>query len=128
MKSEENIPLFIKKLLKWKQARLFICSSEEASFIKYTLNVLNAFKISYINEFGDLMKQDGLDPNKVIDFIFQKKAYMRYGKSFVGNCLPKDIKAFASEYGSSLCNQIIKTNEIHKIRENDLKRVFSRDE
>lgn len=124
--TRRDLPLFVKELLVSNQTRLFICRPHEASFIKYASNLFNALKISYINELGDFIKQDGFNPYKIIDFLFQKKAYLRYGKSFNGNCLPKDIKAFASEYNSSLLAQVIKTNKIHKIKEGKLKRIFSR--
>ena len=122
---KKNIPFFVKKLLTQKQVRLFICSPQEASFVKYTLNLFNALRISFINEIGDFIKQNGFNPHRVIDFIFQKKSYLRYGKSFSGNCLPKDIKAFADEHGSLLFTQIAKTNNIHKTKEGKLRRIFS---
>ncbi len=72
---------------------------EEASYIKYLSNTWNALRIAFVNEFGNSISlpfdKVALARNeKVIDFFFERKSYMRYGRSYGGHCLPKDTHAF----------------------------------
>lgn len=93
----------------WRdQARKdFDGSPEEASFIKYLSNLWNSTRIAFVNEFGDALgrpdSKKGLEKiNDVIDFLFDGKDYLRYGRSFGGHCLPKDTRAFARWYGEKM--------------------------
>jgi hypothetical protein len=54
---------------------------------------------AFVNEFGNAMmspdsKEKVADIEKVINFLFEEKAYLRYGRSYGGHCLPKDTRAF----------------------------------
>ncbi|HEY4505055.1 MAG TPA: class I SAM-dependent methyltransferase [Candidatus Paceibacterota bacterium] len=89
----------------WRERshKYFVGSPEEAAFIKYLSNAWNAARITFVNEFGDLMG-DPSDPKgvkdieRVIDFVLGKKMYLRYGKSYSGHCLPKDVRALVGSY------------------------------
>lgn len=79
--------------------KVFYGTSEEASYIKYLSNIWNALRISFVNEFGTAMAlptdQENLaNIKKIINFFFEEKSYLRYGKSFGGHCLPKDTRVF----------------------------------
>lgn len=72
---------------------------EEASHIKYLSNIWNALRITFVNEFGNAMlypenKEKLANIEKIIDFFFERKSYLRYGRSYDGHCLPKDTLAF----------------------------------
>ena len=75
----------------------------EASFIKYLSNLWNSVRIAFVNEFGDAIgrpsTKEELDRiNNIINFLFDNRGYLRYGRSFGGHCLPKDTRAFTSWY------------------------------
>ena len=89
----------------WKTnaSKIYIGTPEEASYIKYLSNIWNALRISFVNEFGNVIsypedKEKLADIEKIIDFFFERKAYMRYGRSYSGHCLPKDTHAFLTWY------------------------------
>jgi len=76
---------------------------QEASFIKYLSNLWNSLRIAFVNEFGDSIgrpstKEELARISDIIDFLFDHRSYMRYGKAFGGHCLPKDTRAFAGWY------------------------------
>ncbi|MEN9561304.1 MAG: GDP-mannose 6-dehydrogenase [Candidatus Parcubacteria bacterium] len=80
---------------------------QEASFIKYLSNLWNATRIAFVNEFGDAIgrpstKQDLDRINSIINFLFDNRSYLRYGKAFGGHCLPKDSRAFTSWYAKKM--------------------------
>lgn len=84
----------------------FSGTPREASFIKYLSNLWNAMRIAFVNEFGDALgrpsSKDELDRiNEVINFLFDNRSYLRYGKAFGGHCLPKDTRAFVHAYGKT---------------------------
>lgn len=112
-------PTFIKRWMK-STDRIFTGTPEEAAYIKYLSNIWNASRIALVNEFGDAMLDRGLDERQaegVIDFIFGKKNYLKYGKSFGGHCLPKDMSAFSRDHGSVLFQAALASNEAHKVME-----------
>lgn len=99
---EDFVPDFV-NLWKSKAERVFIGSFIEASFIKYLSNIWNSLRISFVNEFGNLINdsknKSGTDSiDRVINFMFENKSYLRYGKGYNGHCLPKDTLAFFTSY------------------------------
>ena len=79
--------------------KIFVGTPEEASYIKYLSNLWNSVRIAFVNEFGDAMahpenKEKLANIEKIIDFFFERKSYLRYGRSYGGHCLPKDTHAF----------------------------------
>ncbi|MBI2020930.1 methyltransferase domain-containing protein [Candidatus Giovannonibacteria bacterium] len=106
--------------------RVFTGTPEQASYIKYLSNIWNALRVAFVNEFGDLTQD-----SDVIDFIFEKKSYLRYGKSFGGHCLPKDLRAFARAFRSGGRNMVMeaayKSNLAHREfeKKNELPEWFS---
>ena len=113
----------------WQQraTKTFYGTPEEASYLKYLSNIWNALRVAFVNEFGNAMaypvNQEKLaDIEKVIDFFFERKSYLRYGKSFGGHCLPKDTRAFFAWHKKqskdmSFIEGICKSNDSHQIIE-----------
>jgi UDP-glucose 6-dehydrogenase len=82
-----------------RATRVFKGTPREAAMVKYLSNLWNALQIAFVNEFGDAIatpasKEEVARIEQVIDFIFEGKAYRRYGRAFGGHCLPKDTRAF----------------------------------
>lgn len=134
--SFNNLPSFLEE---WgrRSKKIFKGTPEEASYIKYLSNVWNALRIAFVNEFGNLIySETGKKENaeRVIDFLFEKKEYLRYGKPYGGHCLPKDILSFSKAHEGTLgkiapiLSSINKSNELHKtLNENaDLPEHFSK--
>jgi GDP-mannose 6-dehydrogenase len=93
-----------KFLAAWEQHayKVFRGTPEEASHIKYLSNLWNAVRIAFVNEFGDSIRtprtqDDVASIERVVDFVFDGKFYQRYGVSFGGHCLPKDMRAYIWE-------------------------------
>lgn len=92
------LPSFMKE---WERRayRVFKGTPEEASYVKYLSNIWNSVRIAFVNEMGDSMhtpktKEDVERVERVLDFVLERKSYLRYGQSFDGHCLPKDTRAF----------------------------------
>ena len=108
-------------LIENRSYRIFSGTPREASYVKYLSNIWNALRISFVNEFGDIVsgenKQDD-SADRVIDFLFQKKSYVRYGREYGGHCLPKDVLAFwkghLGKNNTSIVRAIHDSNEFHK--------------
>lgn len=104
-----------------RAGKVFRGTPREAAHIKYLSNVWNALRISFVNEMGDMISCGGIDrarAMRVIDFFFEQKAYLRYGRAYGGHCLPKDTLALwhsGSLHGSAgLIRAIHEANERHK--------------
>ena len=114
-KSADNLPQF---LLHWKKSakRVLLGTPEEAAFIKYLSNIWNALRISHVNEMGNIMRRRGMNHEKVLDFFFERKPYLKYGREFSGHCLPKDALAFLTEFNeeAKLISAMHESNEDHK--------------
>jgi len=107
--------------------KTFEGTPHDASMIKYLSNLWNALRISFVNEFGDMIgrpssKEELGKMADTIDFLFDGRSYLRYGKSFGGHCLPKDSRAFAAWYGKKdgkplLLAAMCASNEQHRALE-----------
>lgn len=101
----------------------------EAEFCKYFLNVFNALRIVYANQFYDVAKAAGADYQKIRNAITKHRAvppvYLDCNENFRGfggACLPKDTKAFAEyakkmlsgDWGLSLFEGIVEINNRYK--------------
>lgn len=115
-------PKFLKQ---WKEraCKIFEGTPEEASHIKYLSNIWNALRIAFVNEFGDSValpvnEELRKKTERIIDFFFEKKGYLRYGKTFGGHCLPKDLRAFMTwkaELGSvPIIKAAYESNNLHQ--------------
>ncbi|MDO8667855.1 MAG: class I SAM-dependent methyltransferase [bacterium] len=118
-------PDFIKQWEK-RAIKIFKGTPEEAAHIKYLSNVWNALRIAFVNEFGDGLalptnKEQREKIERLIDFFFEKKSYLRYGKTFGGHCLPKDTRAFMAykeeTRPSPLLRAIHESNKQHQLVE-----------
>lgn len=113
----------------WERSatKSFHGTPEEASYLKYLSNIWNALRITFVNEFGNMIsiptdKEKLANIEKIIDFFFERKSYLRYGRSYGGHCLPKDVHAFHAWYKKNnkeipLIESIHKSNLIHKVIE-----------
>ncbi|MBU2264633.1 methyltransferase domain-containing protein [Patescibacteria group bacterium] len=122
--SREKIiyPSFIKQWEK-RAYKVFKGTPEETSYIKYLSNIWNSLRIAFVNEFGDGIS---LPKNKeqqekianIIDFFFDKKSYLRYGRAYSGHCLPKDTHAFTAWKKETAPSPILKaiheSNQLHQ--------------
>jgi UDP-glucose 6-dehydrogenase len=121
-RNQKPEPDFVKK---WraKSYKVFEGTPEEASYIKYLSNIWNSVRIAFINEFGNAIKvpknsEDIKSIERVIDFIFGGKSYLRYGRGFGGHCLPKDTRAFANYISRSgltphILKGVLDSNDAH---------------
>lgn len=126
-KSDRLEPSFFKEWRK-RAHKVFEGTPEEASYVKYLSNIWNSLRIAFINEYGNLIKDPShpehvKDIDKVIDFIFGRKHYLKYGRSYGGHCLPKDTLAFFTAHHALEKNvQILKavhhSNLVHRELEN----------
>lgn len=89
----------------WKKRtpKHFKGTPREASFVKYLSNLWNAVRIAFVNEFGDVIvtpdsKEELASIERVVDFVMQGQNYLKYGRSYGGHCLPKDMRAFVRFY------------------------------
>ena len=78
----------------------------EAEITKISLNCFLTTKIAYANMVGDIVRQAGGDPHKVLNAIGQDSRignkYLGYGYGYGGPCFPRDNRAlsiFASDTG-----------------------------
>jgi UDPglucose 6-dehydrogenase len=83
----------------------------EAEFSKYFLNVFNALRIVYANQFYDVVKAAGADYQKIKNAITKHRVvppvYLDCNENFRGfggSCLPKDTSAFAAYMRKMLPN------------------------
>ena len=101
----------------------------EAEFAKYFMNVFNALRIVYANQFYDVCKAAGADYKNVKNAITKHRSvqdiYLDCNENyrgFGGSCLPKDTKAFAQyvdkllghEGGLSIFEGIVDINQRYK--------------
>lgn len=132
-----SLPSFLKS---WeaRSYKSFHGTPEEASYIKYLSNIWNTIRIAFVNEFGDSMgdpktAEDVRKIERVIDFVLERKSYVRYGQGFDGHCLPKDTRAFIGAHikeGKNVDMLIgaYSSNEYHKKLQEKLQtlpKVFS---
>jgi GDP-mannose 6-dehydrogenase len=110
-----------------KSYKVFSGTPAEASHIKYLWNLWNAVRIAFVNEFGTTIA-DPTDKDKlagverIVNFMFDHRPYMRYGKSFKGHCLPKDMRSYTRWYADkgramSLLAGAYASNRAHEERE-----------
>jgi len=99
--------------------------SKTAEMVKYFINSFLGTKVSFANEMKIISDKIGIDYDKVVEYATYDD---RLGKShwavpgpdgelgFGGHCLPKDISAIVSEFGSDLLKSVIDVND--KVRKN----------
>ena len=114
-KNFDDMPTFLGE---WESRakKFFRGVPEEAAHIKYLSNIWNALRIAFVNEFGNVVyattgRKESVD--KVIDFLFEKKEYLRYGKAYGGHCLPKDVAAFAKTHETGLHKDVVAFAKAH---------------
>ena len=131
-----DLPEFLQTWEK-RARKVFRGTPEQASYIKYLSNIWNAVRIAFVNEFGDSMalpvtEAQRAENERVIDFILERKSYVRYGRAFGGHCLPKDMRAYigmvAGRHPVSLLKGVYAANTHHRDIEEKyktLQQVFS---
>lgn len=103
----------------------FHMSAPEASFVKYGMNCFLASKVSWFNQFYDVIQNFGSDYNEIIQAIGHDD---RIGHShtlvpgfdgkrgFSGACFPKDTKAFYkfTDEQFSIMGEVIAVNNAYR--------------
>jgi nucleotide sugar dehydrogenase len=125
-KSSRSEPSFF-TTFKLRAVKAFYGTPEQASYIKYLSNLWNSVRIAFVNEFGNTIgipKDDSSlqSIEQVINFFFERKDYLQYGKSFGGHCLPKDTRAFYEHFkrqgkNVSLLEGAFASNKAHQENE-----------
>lgn len=118
-------------LLRKRSERVFTGTVQEASYIKYLWNIWNATRIAFVNEFGRMLKEPTdaqaiAEIERVVDFVLQRGEYLKYGRSFGGHCLPKDLNAFLAAHTDKdrpLLRGVWDSNEIQKTLEKEKKHI-----
>jgi len=99
--------------------------SKTAEMVKYFINCFLGTKISFANEMKQICDTIDIDYDKVVEYATYDE---RLGKShwavpgpdgelgFGGHCLPKDVSAIVSEFGSDLLESVLGVND--KVRKN----------
>jgi SAM-dependent methyltransferase len=116
----------VTELWQERAQKVFTGTYLEASHIKYFSNMWNALRIAFANELGDIVADSSKssapleDAERVINFLFEGKSYLRYGRGFGGHCLPKDMRAFLAAYGDernmAILSGAYESNRIHELR------------
>lgn len=99
-----------------------------AEITKIGLNSFLTTKIAFANMIGDLAKEVGAEPEKILEAIGSDtrvgKKFLKYGYGYGGPCLPRDnraLTAFADELGItiSLPRTVDAENRNHTSRQKD---------
>lgn len=87
-------------------------------------NIWNSLRVAFVNEFGNAIAlptdEAAVSRNEaMLNFIFEEKGYLRYGRSYGGHCLPKDTHAFfawhkAQGKNMAVIEAVHQSNLIHK--------------
>jgi len=122
-RQEITYPSFLKD---WESraCKVLRGTPEEASHLKYLSNIWNAMCIAFVNEFGDSIALPKTEAERkkierLMNFFFEKKSYLRYGQTFGGHCLPKDTRAFMAAKGAEgqetpILRAIYRSNQLHQ--------------
>jgi GDP-mannose 6-dehydrogenase len=110
------------KIYEHVDAQIFRVPLKIAEMVKYCDNSFHALKVAYANELGGLCREYGIDSHRVMDIFCSdtklniSPAYLKPGFAFGGSCLPKDVRALASEtkrmdLDSPIINSILASNK-----------------
>jgi UDP-glucose 6-dehydrogenase len=127
-RQNHDLPSFVKQ---WASVagKTFYGAPEQASYIKYLSNLWNSTRVAFINEFAFTISEPLSEynlqyANDAVNFIFEQKDYLRYGRAFGGHCLPKDTRAFTHWYKEKgfdmhLLEAVSQANDVHVQRQKD---------
>jgi len=115
-------------------AKKFIVNKELAQMIKYVNNSWHSCKVVFTNEIGAICVAAGVNKEELMKLFCEDTKlnispyYMKPGKAYGGNCLPKDLAVLQKKSKGlvvkvPLINSISKSNKIQE--ERDGKREMS---
>jgi GDP-mannose 6-dehydrogenase len=114
----------LREIYEWVPGRIFETSFRSAEMVKYVCNAWHAVKVAFANEVGTLAKEQGVDPEAVLDIFASdtklniSPTYLKPGFAFGGSCLPKDVRALnyrAKELDLNLplLQSVLRSNDEH---------------
>jgi len=119
-------PAFIETWRK-RSGKFIECTPRDASHIKYMSNLWNALRVGFTNEFGSSIEEPAdrkalAHIDTVVNFLFENGPYKRYGRSFGGHCLPKDVRAYVkwcedNGRDNVLLKGLLRSNDLHLEKE-----------
>jgi GDP-mannose 6-dehydrogenase len=121
----------IRKMYSGLSAPFIAAEIKEIESVKYACNCFHALKVTFANEFGNILNTLGIDSHRVMD-IFCKDTklnlspyYLKPGFAFGGSCLPKDLRAIVYrakelDVQAPVLNAILASNRLQVERAVDL--------